>query len=319
MLRHRSDTQFPDTGHASSLRSLDSGLRRSDGAWADVVYSFKVIGVIRTLSKGFTGKTCFTILPCMEPLSATPNPFGGIVLEPDLLPSDPLEFAPRLKSSLEEWTAEGYKLVWLELPLSRSSLVPVAAGEGFTYHHADDRYVMMLKRLEDEAFVPNYSTHYIGAGGVVINADNEILVVREKRGGVGSGSFKLPGGHLHDEEHLADAVVREVLEETGIESRFVSLVCFRHQHAYRHGKSDIYFVCRLEPLSTRISKQDDEIAECVWMPVDTYLNTDSVSIFNKEIVRAAIETPGFGPITIDGYRDPAKVEVFFPKDGTRGG
>ena len=78
-------------------------------------------------------------------------------------------------------------------------------------------------------------------------------------------------------------------------------------------------MCRLEPLSNRISKQDDEIAECVWMPVDTYLNTDSVSIFNKEIVRAAIETPGFGPITIDGYRDPAKVEVFFPKDGTRGG
>ena len=99
---------------------------------------------------------------------------------------------------------------------------PLPSTRGFTYHHADDRYVMMLGRLEDEAFVPNYSTHYIGAGGVVINAYNEILVVREKRGGVGSGSFKLPGGHLHEQEHLADAVVREVLEETGIESRFVS-------------------------------------------------------------------------------------------------
>ena len=255
----------------------------------------------------------------MEPLSATANPFGGIVPEPNLLPADPLEFAPRLKHSLNEWTEVGYKLVWLEIPLSRAGLVPVAVDEGFTYHHADDRYVMMLGRLVDEAFVPNYSTHYIGAGGVVINADNEILVVREKRGGVGSGSFKLPGGHLHEQEHLADAVVREVLEETGIESRFVSLVCFRHQHAYRHGKSDIYFVCRLEPLSTRISKQDDEIAECVWMPVDTYLNSESASIFNKEIVRAAIETPGFAPITIDGYRDPAKVEVFFPKGGMHEG
>ena len=249
----------------------------------------------------------------MEPLSATPNPFGGIVLEPDLLPSDPLEFAPRLKYSLKGWKAAGYKVVWLEIPLHRAGLVPAAAGESFTYHHADDRYVMMFKRLEEDAFVPNYSTHYIGAGGVVINSDDEILVVREKRDGVGAGSFKLPGGHLHEEEHLADAVVREVLEETGIEARFVSLVCFRHQHAYRHGKSDIYFVCRLEPLSARISKQEDEIAECVWMPVETYLNAESVSIFNKEIVRAAIETPGFGPITIAGYRDPAKVEVFFSK------
>ena len=251
----------------------------------------------------------------MEPLSATPNPFGGIVLEPDQLPSDPLEFAPRLKLSLGDWTAAGYRVVWLEIPLDRAGLVPVAAGEGFTYHHADDRYAMMFKRLEEGAFVPNYSTHYIGAGGVVINSDNEILVVRERRDGGASGSFKLPGGHLHEEEHLADAVVREVLEETGIEARFVSLVCFRHQHAYRHGKSDIYFVCRLEPLSNHISKQDDEIAECIWMPVETYLNTDSVSVFNKEIVRAAIETSGFGPIVIDGYRDPAKVEVFFPKTG----
>ena len=200
-------------------------------------------------------------------------------------------------------------------PLSNAGLVPAAAAEGFTYHHADDSYVMMLKKLERDAFVPNYSTHYIGAGGVVINSDNEILVVREKRGGVGSGSFKLPGGHLHEEEHLADAVVREVLEETGIQSRFVSLVCFRHQHAYRHGKSDIYFVCLLEPLSSIIEKQDDEIAECVWMPVEAYLDAESVSVFNKEIVRAAMETRGFAPITIDGYRDPAKVEVFFPKDG----
>lgn len=251
----------------------------------------------------------------METLSATPNPFGGIVPDPDVLPADPSEFAQRLERSLREWTETGYKLIWLEVPLTNAGLVPVAAGEGFTYHHADDSYVMMLKRLEDEAFVPNYSTHYIGAGGVVINADNEILVVREKRGGVGSGSFKLPGGHLHEEEHLADAVVREVFEETGIQSRFVSLVCFRHQHAYRHGKSDIYFVCRLEPLTDSIAMQEDEIAECVWMPVETYLKAESVSIFNKEIVRAAIETPGFGPIAIDGYRDPAKVEVFFPKDG----
>lgn len=251
----------------------------------------------------------------METLSATPNPFGGIVTDPDLLPSDPSEFAQRLERSLKEWTDTGYKLIWLEVPLTNAGLVPVAAAEGFTYHHADDSYVMMLMRLERDAFVPNYSTHYIGAGGVVINADNEILVVREKRGGVGSGSFKLPGGHLHEEEHLADAVVREVFEETGIQSRFVSLVCFRHQHAYRHGKSDIYFVCRLEPLTDSIALQEDEIAECVWMPVETYLKAESVSIFNKEIVRAAIETPGFGPIAIDGYRDPAKVEVFFPKDG----
>lgn len=255
----------------------------------------------------------------MKPIRAVPNPFGGIVPDPALLPADPMEFARRLEPSLAAWTAAGYKLVWLEIPLERVDLVPVAALKGFTYHHAYDRYVMMLKRLEEEAFVPNYSTHYIGAGGIVINRRNEILVVRERRNGVGSGSFKLPGGHLHEEEHVADAVVREVREETGVETLFVSLVCFRHQHGYRHGKSDMYFVCRLEPLTTHIVMQDEEIAECVWMSLDTYLNAGSVSLFNKEIVRAAIETPGFTPKGLDGYRDSSKVEMFFPSAGTRGG
>ncbi len=248
----------------------------------------------------------------MEPLNSSPNPFGGIIPDPTLLPADAQTFAPQLKHSLQTWTAEGYKLVWLEVPLQSADFVPVAAAEGFTFHHADQEYVMMLKELEKDAFVPNYSTHYIGAGGVVINDDNEILVVRERRGRGGSGSFKLPGGHVHEGEHLADAVVREVLEETGIRSKFVSLVCFRHQHGYRHGKSDIYFVCRLEPTSSKIVMQDDEIAECIWMPVDEYLGAENVSSFNQEIVRASIESSGFAPISLEGYRDPSQVEVFFP-------
>ena len=70
------------------------------------------VGVYRDEALDYTAR--------MEPLSATPNPFGGIVLEPDQLPDDPLEFAPRLKSSLKDWTEKGYKVVWLEIPLRPS-------------------------------------------------------------------------------------------------------------------------------------------------------------------------------------------------------
>ena len=251
----------------------------------------------------------------MELLAASPNPFGGIVLDPAALPDDADEFDVLLARSLAAWMGAGYRVAWLEAPLSHAALVPVAVRHGFTYHHADDAYVMLLKRLEAGAFAPNYATHYIGAGGVVINHRDEALVVREMRGGAASGSFKLPGGHLREGEHLADAVVREVREETGVETRFVSLVCFRHQHGYRHGKSDIYFVCRLEPLSSCIEKQDEEIAECVWMPLAEYLASESVSEFNKRIVLAATSEPGLAVTTIKGYRDPATVEVFFPAEG----
>ena len=106
----------------------------------------------------------------------------------------------------------------------------------------------------------------------MLSEDQELLVVSEKyqRQQPGPPRYKLPGGALHEGEHLAEGVVREVLEETGVRARFDALVCFRHWHGYRYGKSDIYFVCRLSPLSKEITIQEEEIAECLWMPVEAY-------------------------------------------------
>ena len=125
-------------------------------------------------------------------------------------------------------------------------------------------------------------------------------------------SYKLPGGALQAGEHLVNGIVREILEETGVRTRFEALVCFRHWHGYRYGKSDIYFVCRLSPLSTDISMQAEEIAECLWMPVEEYLNTENVAPFNKEIVRASLGNPGIVPIAMDGYGPQEKYEFFMP-------
>ena len=56
-----------------------------------------------------------------------------------------------------------------------------------------------------------------------------------------------------------------MLEETGVRAEFESIACFRHWHGYRYGKSDIYFVGRLRPLSREITMQADEIQECLWL------------------------------------------------------
>ena len=64
-----------------------------------------------------------------------------------------------------------------------------------------------------DALIPGYATHFIGAGGVVINEKEEILVVSEKcRRNRNNPAYKLPGGALHAGEHIAEAVTREVLE-----------------------------------------------------------------------------------------------------------
>ena len=114
-------------------------------------------------------------------------------------------------------------------------------------------------------------------------------------------------------EHLAEAVVREVLEETGVHTQFDALVCFRHWHGYRYGKSDIYFVCRLRPLSDQITMQEEEIEDCLWMPVDDFLDSEETSVFNKSIVSAALDSPGVSPSRIAGFEDGAR--AFFMPNG----
>ena len=247
----------------------------------------------------------------VQVLESKTNPFKGVMTGPESLPENPHEFRRRLEYSLELWRADGSLVVWLELPMASANLVPVAVESGFSYHHAGEDYLLLTCRLAKGAHIPPFASHYIGAGGVVINEAGELLVVREKYGfGGRPATLKLPGGALSAGEHLADAVVREVWEETGIETRFEGVVCFRHWHGYRHGKSDIYFVCRLRPLSTQITMQAEEIQECLWMPVDDFLGSDSVAEFNKWIVRGGLRGTGMVLTSVDGYPDSPEREFF---------
>ena len=261
-----------------------------------------------------------TQLSSKQLLEARANPFGGMVIAPGELPADAAEFALRLDASLEQWTADGIKAAWLEVPIGKSALIPEAVNRGFTFHHSGDDYLMLTAILQEGAWVPNFATHYIGIGGVVLTPERELLVVREIYGVAGrQPTLKLPGGALHLGEHLAEAVEREVLEETGVQAEFQSIACFRHWHGYRYGKSDIYFVGRLRPLSREITMQADEIQECLWLPVDDFLSREDISNFNKQIVRAALESEGVVQSFIPGFGGPDTREYFMPAHLVDGG
>ena len=250
----------------------------------------------------------------MDVFASTVNSFGGVVVDPKSLPAESEGFRHGLSHCLEQWTTEGLKVVWLEVPISRAPLIPIAVEMGFVFHHSTQDYLMLTYRLADGAFIPPYATHYIGAGGVVLNDKGELLVVTEKfLRGDRPHYYKLPGGALHPGEHIVDGVIREILEETGVQTRFESLICFRHWHGYRFGKSDIYFVCRLSPLTTEIVIDEQEIDVSMWMPVEQYLASESVGVFNKRIVQAALECSSLVTVQIEGYQgDPHAREIFMP-------
>lgn len=248
----------------------------------------------------------------IKPIQSTKNIFDGRVIEIDSLSREPEEFARQLAASIAEWREEGIKVVWLDLSHELSRLIPIATEQGFYFYSVAGDRLRMTFKLEEAAFIPPAATHYVGAGGVVIRNDTDLLVVCERYRRGGSRHIKLPGGTLHPGEHIVDAVRREISEETGIETRFRSLVCFRHWHGYRDDKSDIYFVCRLDPLTFEISRQDDEIEDCFWMPLSEYLAHDEVHAFNRRVVNAALANGGIVHDTLEGYGTPETHELFMP-------
>jgi len=134
-------------------------------------------------------------------LAAEPDQFGGVIVDADLLPADADEFSALLDRSLTTWRTDGKRLVWLGVPLARAALIPVAVTAGFVFHHSNEGEVMMVCRLVEDAFVPTHATHYIGVGGVVINARQELLVVCERHRRTSQIYYKLPGGALQPGEH----------------------------------------------------------------------------------------------------------------------
>jgi len=237
------------------------------------------------------------------------NPFRGAVIESNHADPDPARFSRQLAATLAAVRGEELELAWLMLPASLSVLVHTAVSMGFTYHHADEHGLQLVCRVNPEAHIPGYATHYIGAGGVIIDNEERILIIQERFHT--RRHYKLPGGALDPGEHISDGVRREVLEETGIETEFLSLNCFRHWHGYRYGKSDIYFVCRLRPLTFDISIDPSEIAEARWMPVEEYLEHPDTHPFNRRIVRTAISTGGLRLGEIVGYGTPETHEMLF--------
>ncbi len=238
------------------------------------------------------------------------NQFDGVVVDPESLSGDTNIFASDLKKAIDDWSSDSIKLVWLQINIQFFSNIAIASQLGFMNHHATKDYVMMTLAIEKNTFIPPYSTHYVGVGGVVINDRNEILVVSEKYRSTVKPSYKLPGGALVQGEHISKAAIREVFEETGINTEFQKLSFFRHWHGYRYGKSDIYFVVLLNPLNYEINKQEEEIAECIWMDLELFLNSPEIHDFNKKIVQSTLNSPGLQITQIPGYGSEDSFEFY---------
>lgn len=104
----------------------------------------------------------------------------------------------------------------------------------------------------------------VSVGAIVLH-DDRILLVRRGRG-VAQGAWSVPGGRVEHGELLAEATVRELAEETGLEGVCGSLVGVveRFIDGEHHVILD-HHVTLLDPNVTPTA--GDDAAEVAWVPL----------------------------------------------------
>jgi 8-oxo-dGTP diphosphatase len=100
--------------------------------------------------------------------------------------------------------------------------------------------------------------------GAVVVGDDDLLMIRRGHG-PGAGEWSVPGGRVEPGETVAEALVREVAEETGLEVVCGELLGFVERiHDDRHFVILDFWATALE---RREPRAGDDAVEARWVPL----------------------------------------------------
>ena len=131
----------------------------------------------------------------------------------------------------------------------------------------------------------------IGCGAVVIRDGKALLVQR----GInpGRGSWQIPGSYVEADEDVADAAVRECLEEAGVTAEVVDVLGFRHsiggQGSAGGPSTNIYVVFRLRPVSGEPTSDGEETLAAGYFSLEEIERMERVQSLPRWAIQRALE------------------------------
>jgi 8-oxo-dGTP pyrophosphatase MutT (NUDIX family) len=108
------------------------------------------------------------------------------------------------------------------------------------------------------------------AGGVVVRDGRCVVIVPTRRAADGSKVLALPKGHPEDGESAADAALREVREEAGVEARLVEKLGDVRYWYMRGGRriAKVVSFFLLEYVSGEVADHDREVEDARWLALE---------------------------------------------------
>jgi 8-oxo-dGTP pyrophosphatase MutT (NUDIX family) len=137
-----------------------------------------------------------------------------------------------------------------------------------------DRYdAIFLKTKDLEGLWNDFQSVFKileAAGGVVFNAENQLLAIYRR------GSWDLPKGKIDKGETPAEAAVREVMEETGLQKVELGPFLLPTYHTYQDKKGKrilkpTHWYRMYTPDQELIPQAEEDIEKAVWVPAKDFL------------------------------------------------
>ncbi len=105
--------------------------------------------------------------------------------------------------------------------------------------------------------------HEKAAGGLVLNSMRKVLFIKNR------GIWQLPKGHVQENETIADAAIREVVEETGIKMPTIIKELPQTFHTFpkngkMHLKQTFWFKMLYKGHDQLVPQQKEGITEVAW-------------------------------------------------------
>src|SRR3954447_5865584 len=118
--------------------------------------------------------------------------------------------------------------------------------------------------------MPTGAQSEFSAGGVVVREGECIAIVPTRRAADGSKVLALPKGHPDGRESAADAALREVREETGVEARLVEKLGDVRYWYMRGGGgiAKVVFFSLLDSVPGELDDHAHEVEHAEWIALE---------------------------------------------------